>query len=787
MKRVLLIALMIMFFGVVLFSSFSLGNAVSPKFCGCYPSGRTCVALYNQAGHYYSCPANCSFSNCMVHPPKQCGCYPSGQKCVALYNQATGHYNSCPANCSFSNCMVHPPKQCGCYPSGQKCVALYNQATGHYNSCPTSCSSSNCMGGTPSGGGTIPATLVTVEGKLINENGPPISGQVSMKFEFYSASTGGVPLSVVSGSSVNITDGFFNVEVPIAKTPSIIGALVRNQLYVQIYVNGNALNPRIRITPSVSSIASEYLDVYTAADFVKRAGDTMLGDLNMGLHDLLGINNVQAQTITSGNVQAQTITSGNVTSGNVQAQTITSGNVTSMNVSANTIYENGMRLEDKYMVRNKAFGMFENIWCNHLHNCYYYTTRSKPVDVVYGRIGLGNFNASEIKQGFVRFPQSLPSTPVVVASIESCTGMFNVNLQGPSKYGFFVRVKNLENYSTSCGGGIFLNFIAVTYGGQNKQSASILQGWTTYQPNTMTCYKDNDNDGYGNPNNSITTTQSSCPSGYVSNAGDCNDNDSSINPGASETYDGIDDNCDGSLGPGECASNADCSSYPGICDTSTHKCEVQCGIDNDGDGYIHDVRNFDLSCPSGWTQLNGPTGSIDCNDNNPSIHPGAQEIYDGIDDNCDGSCAPGECGGECGTHCPSYCTYTPQGGKLCTYYTCNTTSHHCELATMRCGLDNDGDGWYGNISTFPGSCPPGWKKVIGNPELDCNDNNPNIHPGVTDVCNGVDDDCDGTVDEDASCPTGEECINGSCQSVSGGGDHNPPHPPECQAGEDKCT
>jgi hypothetical protein len=89
---------------------------------------------------------------------------------------------------------------------------------------------------------------------------------------------------------------------------------------------------------------------------------------------------------------------------------------------------------------------------------------------------------------------------------------------------------------------------------------------------------------------------------------DCNDNDENIFPGAIETCNGKDDDCDGNIDEG------------GVCQTCT---------DFDNDGFYADQ---------------GCGTSVDCNDNNNQIYPGAAEICgDGIDQDCDGydlSCGP---------------------------------------------------------------------------------------------------------------------------------------------------
>jgi len=125
-------------------------------------------------------------------------------------------------------------------------------------------------------------------------------------------------------------------------------------------------------------------------------------------------------------------------------------------------------------------------------------------------------------------------------------------------------------------------------------------------------YEDNDNDGYGNA--AIVTHECYEPSGYTSVSGDCDEYDSTINPAAIEYCDGTDNDCDG-VGDEDDALDAD-TWY----------------ADTDGDGY-GDAGSDENSClqPSGYI-----SDATDCDDDDDTINPGADEICnDGIDNDCD--------------------------------------------------------------------------------------------------------------------------------------------------------
>ncbi len=198
-----------------------------------------------------------------------------------------------------------------------------------------------------------------------------------------------------------------------------------------------------------------------------------------------------------------------------------------------------------------------------------------------------------------------------------------------------------------------------------------------------------DADGDGYGDDYVTTTACSQPSGYVAVAGDCDDGDASFNPAALEACDGLDNDCDGTADDG-----------------------VSYGYyyrDADGDGY-GDAYTSSYACsqPSGYV-----TDSSDCDDWDSSVHPGATDICNGISDDCDSS--------------------IDEDASFRTYY-----------------LDADGDGYGGSGATsYACSQPSGYETSSS----DCDDGDRNVNPGEWDDCDGVDSDCDGSVDDDEPCLT----------------------------------
>lgn len=195
--------------------------------------------------------------------------------------------------------------------------------------------------------------------------------------------------------------------------------------------------------------------------------------------------------------------------------------------------------------------------------------------------------------------------------------------------------------------------------------------------------------------------------GFSPNAGDCDDSMATVNPAQSEKCDGLDNDCNGITddrticldddGDGYTELQGDCDDalaqvHPGALEGSVSTNGlVADGLDNDCDGQIDENTNATDDDLDGFTELEG-----DCDDANANAYPQAEEDpYNGQDEDCDG-------------------------------------------VDIR---DLDGDGY--ESVTIGGT--------------DCYDSDPLAHPGVTDppqdaVPDGLDQDCDGIVDEDAAQP-----------------------------------
>lgn len=100
---------------------------------------------------------------------------------------------------------------------------------------------------------------------------------------------------------------------------------------------------------------------------------------------------------------------------------------------------------------------------------------------------------------------------------------------------------------------------------------------------------------------------------------------------------------------------------------------------------------------------------------------------------------------------------TTHSVNFCLAGSCPTVydAHFGDLASPRCS-DADGDGY----SPEGGPCGA----------VDCNDGNRNVHPGAAEICNGIDDNCNGSIDEEPAastscstpCTATAQCVNGGC-------------------------
>jgi hypothetical protein len=203
-----------------------------------------------------------------------------------------------------------------------------------------------------------------------------------------------------------------------------------------------------------------------------------------------------------------------------------------------------------------------------------------------------------------------------------------------------------------------------------------------------TAYADTDRDGYGDPARGVTTCGPTA--GTVSNDDDCDDRVSGVNPAAAERCNGYDDDCDALVDASDPGLTGGVTLYP----------------DSDGDGF---------GASGAATAACGPTAGYvsdgtDCNDSSTSISPIAAERCNSIDDDCDrliDDADPGRIG-------------------AATWY-----------------VDADRDGYGGTTTRSACTAPAG---TVAS-STDCDDGLAGVNPGAVELCNALDDDCDGAYDE----------------------------------------
>ena len=216
---------------------------------------------------------------------------------------------------------------------------------------------------------------------------------------------------------------------------------------------------------------------------------------------------------------------------------------------------------------------------------------------------------------------------------------------------------------------------------------------------------DGDDDGFGDaldPGTRACIDPSTPSVHYTTDASDCDDTDASVHPDAVEACDGRDNDCDGDV------DDADAE-----LDDRTRTAWY---TDADADGF-GDAAAVRRACVA-------PSGTVaddtDCDDTDATVHPAATEVCDAgdVDEDCSGWADDDDPGVDAAT-------------------------------TTLWVLDRDGDGYGTDDGTGTSACddPSTASLAYVADTSDCDDTDAAISPAASEVCDGLDNDCDGTLDD----------------------------------------